>query len=298
MRSACRSSQQHGDEAAERGAEQHEALQIPARGAAPPCPGDRSAGHSSSRPWHRRSRRGRADRRRSPASRRRDAPPRLRSRAHCGSGRECRGSAGGSCRRHNRDSGASGRHSTTNSHRTIPTMRYAPLIQAQAKVPYRRMATLPQPASLSARNGHPGARRRLLRSGRGGGFSAGRSCASATTAGRRRSASASLSDDDWIRHFGRFEPLPDNLPEPLALRYHGHQFRVYNPDIGDGRGFLFAQLRDGEGPPARSRHQGLRPDALQPLRRRPADAQGRGARDPRDRNARGARRRHLARPSR
>lgn len=54
-----------------------------------------------------------------------------------------------------------------------------------------------------------------------------------------------LSDADWLRHFGRFEPLPDNLPEPLALRYHGHQFRVYNPDIGDGRGFLYAQLRDG-----------------------------------------------------
>jgi uncharacterized protein YdiU (UPF0061 family) len=53
-----------------------------------------------------------------------------------------------------------------------------------------------------------------------------------------------LSNDGWIRHFGRFEPLPDNLVEPLALRYHGHQFRVYNPDIGDGRGFLFAQLRD------------------------------------------------------
>ena len=46
---------------------------------------------------------------------------------------------------------------------------------------------------------------------------------------------------------GRFEPLPGNLEQPLALRYHGHQFRVYNPDIGDGRGFLFAQLRDGEG---------------------------------------------------
>jgi serine/tyrosine/threonine adenylyltransferase len=55
-----------------------------------------------------------------------------------------------------------------------------------------------------------------------------------------------LSDKDWIRHFGRFEPLPDNLQEPLALRYHGHQFRVYNPDIGDGRGFLFAQLRDAD----------------------------------------------------
>ncbi len=45
-------------------------------------------------------------------------------------------------------------------------------------------------------------------------------------------------------HFARFEPLPDNQPAPLAIRYHGHQFRSYNPDIGDGRGFLFAQLRD------------------------------------------------------
>jgi serine/tyrosine/threonine adenylyltransferase len=54
-----------------------------------------------------------------------------------------------------------------------------------------------------------------------------------------------LSDEEWLRHFGRFEPLADNLPQPLALRYHGHQFRVYNPEIGDGRGFLFAQLRDG-----------------------------------------------------
>lgn len=56
-----------------------------------------------------------------------------------------------------------------------------------------------------------------------------------------------LSDADWLRHFGHFEPLADNMREPLALRYHGHQFRVYNPDIGDGRGFLFAQMRDGLG---------------------------------------------------
>jgi serine/tyrosine/threonine adenylyltransferase len=48
----------------------------------------------------------------------------------------------------------------------------------------------------------------------------------------------------WCRHFCRFEPLEDNLSKPLALRYHGHQFRVYNPEIGDGRGFTFAQLRD------------------------------------------------------
>jgi len=56
-----------------------------------------------------------------------------------------------------------------------------------------------------------------------------------------------LSDDQWRAHFGRFEPLPGNLEAPLALRYHGHQFRVYNPDLGDGRGFLFAQLRDADG---------------------------------------------------
>ncbi|HXQ13185.1 MAG TPA: YdiU family protein [Caulobacteraceae bacterium] len=53
-----------------------------------------------------------------------------------------------------------------------------------------------------------------------------------------------LTDAEWIAHFGRFEPLPGNLREPLALRYHGHQFRSYNPEIGDGRGFLFAQLRE------------------------------------------------------
>lgn len=58
---------------------------------------------------------------------------------------------------------------------------------------------------------------------------------------------AHLNDEEWLSHFGRFEPLPDNLPHPLALRYHGHQFRVYNPDLGDGRGFLFAQMRDDKG---------------------------------------------------
>lgn len=56
-----------------------------------------------------------------------------------------------------------------------------------------------------------------------------------------------LDNTSWINHFARFDPLAGNLPEPLALRYHGHQFRVYNPELGDGRGFTFAQLRDGAG---------------------------------------------------
>jgi len=64
----------------------------------------------------------------------------------------------------------------------------------------------------------------------------------------RRVGLDGLSDEQWIEHFGRFKPLPGSLDAPLALRYHGHQFRSYNADLGDGRGFLFAQaydLKDG-----------------------------------------------------
>ncbi len=64
---------------------------------------------------------------------------------------------------------------------------------------------------------------------------------------QRWAARVGLSAVDVAAHFGWFEPLERNLPRPLALRYHGHQFRHYNPDIGDGRGFLFAQLRDDHG---------------------------------------------------
>ena len=53
-----------------------------------------------------------------------------------------------------------------------------------------------------------------------------------------------LTDEEWTAHFARFQPLPDNLERPLALRYHGHQFLTYNPDLGDGRGFLYGQLVD------------------------------------------------------
>ena len=63
----------------------------------------------------------------------------------------------------------------------------------------------------------------------------------------RAAESVGLGGQDeawWAAHFCRFEPLPGNLPKPLALRYHGHQFRHYNPDIGDGRGFT---VRAGAG---------------------------------------------------
>jgi len=60
-----------------------------------------------------------------------------------------------------------------------------------------------------------------------------------------------LTDAAWITHFGRFEPLPGQ-PGPIAMRYHGHQFRHYNADLGDGRGFLAAQMRETSCAPAES----------------------------------------------
>ena len=53
-----------------------------------------------------------------------------------------------------------------------------------------------------------------------------------------------LSDKQWESYFGAFMPFPDSFKTPLALCYHGHQFGMYNPEIGDGRGFLYAQLRE------------------------------------------------------
>ena len=52
--------------------------------------------------------------------------------------------------------------------------------------------------------------------------------------------SQQISDTDLEQAFGRFE---GRVPF-LALRYHGFQFGNYNPQLGDGRGFLYGQLRD------------------------------------------------------
>jgi|TARA_B110000114_G_scaffold182704_1_gene222533 uncharacterized protein YdiU (UPF0061 family) len=51
-----------------------------------------------------------------------------------------------------------------------------------------------------------------------------------------------LNDSSWIDLFGKFKS--NLLPEKsnLALKYHGHQFQTYNPELGDGRGFTMAQF--------------------------------------------------------
>jgi serine/tyrosine/threonine adenylyltransferase len=48
-----------------------------------------------------------------------------------------------------------------------------------------------------------------------------------------------VTDDDFIAAFGQF----GGVRPFLALRYHGYQFGEYNPFLGDGRGFLYGQVR-------------------------------------------------------
>lgn len=55
-----------------------------------------------------------------------------------------------------------------------------------------------------------------------------------------------LTSEEIKNYFWKFDSYPGNLKNPLALAYHGHQFRHYNPDIGDGRGFLYAQFKAEE----------------------------------------------------
>ncbi|MGK7940605.1 MAG: YdiU family protein [Crocosphaera sp.] len=56
--------------------------------------------------------------------------------------------------------------------------------------------------------------------------------------------SRSVENEHFIEAFGQFQAIRPFL----ALRYHGYQFGEYNPFLGDGRGFLYGQVRgvDGE----------------------------------------------------
>jgi len=55
--------------------------------------------------------------------------------------------------------------------------------------------------------------------------------------------SDSVADDHFIEAFGKFRAVRPFL----ALRYHGYQFGQYNPFLGDGRGFLYGQVRGTDG---------------------------------------------------
>jgi len=55
--------------------------------------------------------------------------------------------------------------------------------------------------------------------------------------------SATVTDNHFIEAFGKFQ----GVRPFLALRYHGYQFGEYNPFLGDGRGFLYGQVRGTDG---------------------------------------------------
>ncbi|MGG6295141.1 protein adenylyltransferase SelO [Leptolyngbya sp. AN02str] len=52
-----------------------------------------------------------------------------------------------------------------------------------------------------------------------------------------------VTDEDFVQAFGKF----DGRHPFLAMCYHGYQFGQYNPALGDGRGFLYGQVRGVEG---------------------------------------------------
>ncbi|NJK66910.1 MAG: YdiU family protein [Microcoleus sp. SU_5_3] len=52
-----------------------------------------------------------------------------------------------------------------------------------------------------------------------------------------------VTDEHFIEAFGKFHCVRPFL----ALRYHGYQFNEYNPNLGDGRGFLYGQVRGIDG---------------------------------------------------
>ncbi len=52
-----------------------------------------------------------------------------------------------------------------------------------------------------------------------------------------------VSDDHFIEYFAKFR----GSAPCLALCYHGYQFGEYNPRLGDGRGFLYGQVRGTDG---------------------------------------------------
>ncbi len=55
-----------------------------------------------------------------------------------------------------------------------------------------------------------------------------------------------VTDAHFLEAFGEFQASPHPCVG-LALRYHGHQFGQYNPYLGDGRGFLYGQVRTPTG---------------------------------------------------
>ena len=47
---------------------------------------------------------------------------------------------------------------------------------------------------------------------------------------------------EFVNYLSGVKALPGS--DPLAMAYTGHQFGVYNPDIGDGRAILLGEVKN------------------------------------------------------
>ena len=54
-----------------------------------------------------------------------------------------------------------------------------------------------------------------------------------------------VKQPDFVEYFAGNKLLPGS--QPLAMAYSGHQFGVYNPRLGDGRGLLLGEVTNGNG---------------------------------------------------
>lgn len=54
-----------------------------------------------------------------------------------------------------------------------------------------------------------------------------------------------ISPEEPVQYCTGVRPWPG--VEPLAMKYTGHQFGVYNPDLGDGRGLLLGEVVNSRG---------------------------------------------------
>ncbi len=55
----------------------------------------------------------------------------------------------------------------------------------------------------------------------------------------------SISPDEMVQRCTGDKPWPGI--EPLAMKYTGHQFGIYNPELGDGRGLLLGEVVNAKG---------------------------------------------------
>jgi uncharacterized protein YdiU (UPF0061 family) len=58
---------------------------------------------------------------------------------------------------------------------------------------------------------------------------------------------AEFERKEFVEYFSGNQPLPGT--QPLAMDYSGHQFGMYNPRLGDGRGLLLGAIKNGSGHP-------------------------------------------------